>query len=313
MVYNSIKHKERKSNKENNMIEFNRINIKDRDRFLELLKKTEYDNSEFSFANIFIWQKSFDISLCIQPETIYITSTVPSTGEYTHFQPICSDKTKFEEVYKNIKADMESHGLKFCIGSANDYCADIVKELLPELIVEPVVDMYDYVYLTEDLAMLQGKKYHKKRTHVNKFNRDNDYVYKKIDESNKQDCLKIMDKWIEGSGEDPYNERSAVEIALNYFEELELMGGLIYVDDEPAAFTVAEAMKDDMALIHLEKATFEHRGAYPVINQEFARRELLGKYKYINREEDMGIEGIRRAKQSYYPYKMVKKYDIFEK
>ncbi len=294
------------------MLDFERINIEHRPHFVELLKQTEYENSEFSFANIFIWQKSYDIKLCMQKDTVYISATVPATGEYVHFQPICTDKSSVKAIYNNIKEDIESHGGKFCITSANDYCVEIANENFKDVVVEDVPDMYDYVYLTDDLSELTGKKYHKKRTHINKFSRENEYTYKPIDESNKKDCLEIMDKWIESFGDDPYNERSAVELAIKYMEQLELFGAIIYVDGEPAAFTIGEAMREDMALIHLEKATYEHRGAYPVINQQFAKRELLGKYKYINREEDMGIEGLRRAKKSYYPYKMVKKYDIYE-
>lgn len=295
------------------MLNLKKISIEDRQPFLKLLKKTEFENSEFSFANIFIWQNSFDIKLNIGENTIYISSTIPGTGEYVHFQPICTDKSDVKGIFENIKNDIESHGGKFCLASANEYCVDIINENFTGMVVEEVPDMYDYVYLTEDLSELAGKKYHKKRTHVNKFNKTYEYEYKRIDDTNKHHCMEIMDAWIKGFGGDPYDEKSAVSLALRYFNELELFGAIIYVEGKPAAFTVGEALKDDMALIHLEKATFEHRGAYPVINQQFAKRELLGKFKYINREEDMGIEGIRRAKRSYYPCKMVKKYDIYEK
>jgi hypothetical protein len=295
------------------MLDLKKIEISDRAAFLELLKYTEYQNSEFSFANIFIWQKTFDIKLAVKKDTIYISSTIPATGRYVHFQPICTENSDIHEVFRNIQTDIENHGEKFCIASANDYCLDIIEKHFPSLKAEEIPDMFDYVYLTEDLSELSGKRYHKKRTHINKFNKQYDYEYKRIDDSNKLHCMEITDKWIEGLGSDPYNERSAVELALENMEELELFGAIIYVDDTPAAFTIGEALKDDMALIHLEKATFEHRGAYPIINQQFAKRELLGKFKYVNREEDMGIEGIRHAKRSYHPYKMVKKYDIFEK
>ena len=295
------------------MLDLKRITIKDRKPFLDLLKQTEFENSEFSFANIFIWQDSFDIKLCIQEDVIYISSTIPETGRYVHFQPICTDKTNIDTVYHNIKEDIKRHGEKFCIASVNESCVQIARVSFPEVRIEEIPDMFDYVYLTEDLSELEGKKYHKKRTHVNKFERENSYTYVKIDDSNKSDCMKITDMWIESMGEDPYKERKAIQHALEYMEELEVFGAILYIDGEPAAFTMAEFMKDDMALILFEKAVFEHRGAYPVINQQFAKRELLGKCTYINREEDMGIEGLKKAKSSYHPCKMVKKYDIFEK
>ncbi|MCK5130378.1 MAG: DUF2156 domain-containing protein, partial [Clostridiales bacterium] len=86
-----------------------------------------------------------------------------------------------------------------------------------------------------------------------------------------------------------------------------------YINDTPVAFTIAEGFLDDTALVHIEKAVPEYREVYSIINQQFAKRELVPKYTYINREEDMGVEGIRRAKRSYHPYKMVKKFDIYEK
>ena len=295
------------------MLDFKKISIEDRQHFLKLLKKTDFENSEFSFANIFLWQKSYDIKLSMTENTVYISSTIPGTGQYVHFQPICTDKSDVQEIFTNIKNDIESHGGKFCIASANEYCVRIINDNISDMVIEEAPDMYDYVYLTEDLSELEGKKYHKKRTHINKFHKTYEYEYKRIDDTNKHHCMEIMDEWMEGFGGDPYDEKSAVGFALEYFRELELFGALAYIEGKPAAFTVGEALKDNMALIHFEKATFEHRGVYPVINQQFAKRELLGKFKYINREEDMGIEGLRQAKSSYYPCKMVKKYDIYEK
>ena len=295
------------------MLNFKTIEISDRLEFNKLLKQTDYENSEFSFANIFIWRDIYNIKLCKKDDVIYISSTIPETGRYVHFQPICTDKSKMKSVITNIKEDIVKHGEKFCIASANKACLDMIKQSQIDFNIVDIPEMYDYVYLATDLGELQGKKYHKKRTHINHFFKKYDYEYKKIDDTNKEDCHEIFDKWTSRISQEFIIEKSVIDNALDYMQQLELFGAIIYINDEPAAFTIAEGFLADTALVHIEKAVPKYREVYTLINKEFAKRELADKFKYINREEDMGIEGIRSAKKSYHPIKMVKKYDIYEK
>lgn len=295
------------------MLDFKKIHINDRKQFIDALSKIEYENSEFSFANIFIWKDIYDIKLCKKDGAIYISAVIPETKKYVHFQPICPDESNTKKVLNNIKEDFTIRDEKFCIASANDHCIEKIKNNCPQYNIEEIPNMYDYVYLATDLSELEGKKYHKKRTHINHFLKENSYEYKIIDKTNKNDCLIIFDKWVDYMGQEFKSERSTIENALDNMEKLELFGAIIYINNEPVAFTMAESFLEDTALIHIEKAVPEHRDVYATINQQFAKRELASKYKYINREEDMGIEGIRRAKKSYYPCKMIKKYDIYEK
>lgn len=294
------------------MLDFKSIQLEDRKEFKELLSKTDYESSEFSFANIFIWAKTYDIKLCKDDGVMYISATIPETNRYVHFQPICPDENKLQSVFSKIKEDMNSRGEKFYISDINEHCIDMIADNFPEYKIEESRDMFDYLYLTTDLSNLAGKKYHKKRTHVNKFTKENDYEYRVIDDTNKDDCLKVFDAWIGVMASDPQNEREAIVRALENMEELEMFGAILYVEDEPIAFTIGEGFRHDTALIHIEKAVPQHRNAFTVINQQFAKRELLGKYEFINREEDMGIEGLRRAKMGYYPCRLIKKYNIYE-
>jgi hypothetical protein len=206
---------------------------------------------------------------------------------------------------------MNSRGEKFYLSDINEHCIDMIADNFPHYTIEESSDMHDYLYNTSDLSLLAGRKYHKKRTHINKFLKEHDYEYKQIDESNKEDCLKIFDAWADTTS-DSENERDAIVRALNHMDKLELFGAIIYVEDEPIAFTIGEGFRHDTALIHIEKSVPEFRNAYTLINQQFAKRELLGKYEFINREEDMGIEGLRRAKMGYYPCRLIKKYNIYE-
>ncbi len=295
------------------MLDFVNIDISDREEFIRTLAKTEYENSEFSFANIFIWKDVYNIKLCKKDGAIYINAIIPETKQYVHFQPICPDEGNSQTVLKNIKQDFVDRNEKFCIASANEYCIDIIKTLCPDYIIKEIPNMHDYVYLATDLSELKGKKFHKKRTHINKFLNENSYEYKKIDSTNKNDCMLIYDKWAKAMDSSIIDEKTVITNALEYMKELEMFGAIIYINDTPVAFTIAEGFLDDTALVHIEKAVPEYREVYSIINQQFAKRELVPKYTYINREEDMGVEGIRRAKRSYHPYKMVKKFDIYEK
>ncbi|MFA6856671.1 MAG: phosphatidylglycerol lysyltransferase domain-containing protein [Treponema sp.] len=164
----------------------------------------------------------------------------------------------------------------------------------------------DYVYLTKSLAELPGGKYHKKKNHISQFMRRHpDVFYKPLTAENAGDASLVEEIWFsENNGTGDYDkkaERDIIREALMMLDELNLTGGILYADNKPIAMTIGSAITEKIADVHFEKAVSEYDrdGAYAVINQEFAK--TLIKYEYINREEDMGIEGLRKAKLSYHP------------
>ncbi len=167
----------------------------------------------------------------------------------------------------------------------------------------------DYIYLQENLACLKGRAYHKKKNHVSAFTRKYpEFNMKLISESDAvvRDALNVVNIWNKDKGADV--EYASILEALQYIDELGLFGGVLYVNDEPVAMTLASAINSRVCDIHYEKAigNCAANGAYSVINQLFA--ETLSEYDYINREEDIGIEGLRKAKQSYHPTIFLDKY-----
>ena len=172
-------------------------------------------------------------------------------------------------------------------------------------------DSADYVYESEKLATLSGKKLHGKRNHINKFKQVNeDWSYEKITKENIEECFQMALQWrIENGCEADEEKNAEMCVTLNslrLYEELELTGGLLRVNGKVAAFTLGEEVSDDTFVVHIEKAFAEIQGAYPMINQQFVEHECM-KYKYINREEDTGAEGLRKAKLSYRPVFLVEK------
>lgn len=287
---------------------FHIIKLDDKEEFNALLGKTSYENSEFSFANIFIWRKVYRIKIASLNGVIYIKGACPGTGMDMHYQPIVPDHIPLAGILSEIKTDTGSPSR---IYAANKQFVDRIRnESIPVAGINMNRDMFDYVYLTEDLAKLEGKKYHNKRTHINKFMRSYEFVYKELAKDQFDDCIEIFDSWAADMETDSAEEKEAVISALENMEALGLCGAVLYIGRKPVAFTIGEHFKDDTALIHIEKAVPDLAEAYSVINQQFVSRKWQGKVKYINREEDMGIEGLRIAKMSYRPYKFIEKFNI---
>lgn len=176
----------------------------------------------------------------------------------------------------------------------------------------------DYIYLRSELASLSGKAFHKKKNHFSKFVRTYpDYKYYEIGACNIYDAQKVADAWyyehLQAEDASQLAEYKAIKEALNNFEELGLIGGIIYVNDSPCAMTIASKINENTVDVHFEKAVGEYalNGGYAAINKLFS--EKLDGVTWLNREEDIGIEGLRKAKLSYRPKIMLKKYSAVEK
>ncbi len=171
-------------------------------------------------------------------------------------------------------------------------------------------DYSDYIYLVEDLMYLKGKKFHGKRNHINQFLKNNEFTYEPMTPENIPECREMNEKWKEqndsGDSRSLETELRAVDMAFRYFEKFGFVGGLIRIRGEVAAFTIGERLNSDTFVSHIEKAYHDIQGLYPMINQQFALNCMEG-YKYVNREEDMGVEGLRKAKLSYNPVIILEK------
>lgn len=171
-------------------------------------------------------------------------------------------------------------------------------------------DEQDYIYLTKDLVMLAGKKYHSKRNHIARFYRTyDDTRFETLDSSNASDALEVVKLWYKENNLNfaTYGEYEVIKEAIEMREEFDMQGAVLYVDQKPVAMTLGSEISDKVFDIYFEKALREYDGVYAVINNEFAK--TLTKYEYINREEDMGIEGLRKAKMSYNPCIILDRYN----
>ena len=177
------------------------------------------------------------------------------------------------------------------------------------------IDDNDYIYGRERLASLSGRKLQKKRNHVNHFkNAYPDHRYEEIGLCNKSAALEIASKWLEERPEPSVAEKleyEAIGYSLLNFFDMNVFGGILYVGDVPVAMTIASEISPKCIDVHYEKAIGEYarNGAFAMVNQCFASSQAVSGYEFINREEDMGIEGLRQAKETYDPlYKLQKFY-----
>lgn len=291
---------------------FKNFELKDKKLIESYTKPWNIGCSDLSFANLFIWGADGKMQYVIDDDVLYIKLNFKSFPEF-FWPPIPKKGSKhdYRELVCRAFEYLENKNIVPVIRNIWEPFKEIIEKSCPELDIEPAEIAWDYVYSREKLATLKGKKLHGKRNHINKFMQENpDWEYKKLVPSMYEDCIAVYDGWKESKdlSEDEFaNERRSVVLALTNMEELGLTGGAILLDGKIKAFTVGERLNDDMQLIHIEKADSEINGLFPMINQQYVLHECAD-VQYINREEDMGVEGMRKAKRSYYPDFMVKKY-----
>lgn len=175
----------------------------------------------------------------------------------------------------------------------------------------PSRNSFDYIYRVSDLATLNGKKYHSKRNHISYFQKNYNWSYEEINQSNIKECIEMNEKWfilnVDKNPDGIEAERNVLKLIFDNFNKFQFKGGLLRVDGEVVAFTFGEELNKTTFVTHFEKAYSSIRGAYPMINMLFAKNTLT-KYEFVNREDDVGSEGLRKAKLSYYPEILLEKF-----
>jgi hypothetical protein len=256
--------------------------------------------SEFSFAGLYLFRNTYGYEASWLPNDTLVFSGVKE-GRKFFLLPcglpgisLVRDLFSRHDYLKNLsEGDTEAGRIML---ERNGYIAEEDR------------NNFDYLYLREDLATLPGKQYHKKRNLVNAFLNNYTYEAKPMRGIHLKDAYYILDAWREAKGET--GDYVASKEALDLMERLNLKGYIFYVDNKPAAYTLGEALARGRSFaIHFEKAIDRYKGIYQFVNQAFAA-SLPKYYIYINREQDLGDEGLRQAKMTYRPCGFVKKYMV---
>ena len=290
------------------MIAFRDITIQDKDTITAYTMNSCRRNCDLSFSNLCSWRFLYHTKFAIINN--FLVFKFWAGDELAYMMPV--GEGNLEEVLNELIEDARQEGEPFCMLGVCSCMREDLEAIMPGQFGFTVDrDYADYIYLRSDLATLKGKKFQSKRNHVNKFKRTYNYEYTPITPDRIQECLDLEAEWCKANNCDQHegtgNERRALVYALHNFEELGLTGGILHVDGKIAAFTFGMPINQDTFGVHVEKADTSIDGAYAMINYEFANH-IPEQYVYLNREEDLGIEGLRKAKLSYQPAIILEKY-----
>ena len=259
---------------------------------------------EYAFGNIFAWSVPYGVTITVYNG--FFLSYSEKDGSYC----FPAGNGDLKGIIDELKKDAAQRNVPLLLYGVTRDDANILLELYGDsVIIEPARNSFDYIYWTADLFGLPGKKYHSKRNHIASFEKENIWSSEEIDAHNIDECVRMSIQWeennIDKNPDELSMEQSALAVAFKNYDALGFKGALLKNKTGALAFTFGEEINRRLFCTHFEKAYADVRGAYPMINREFAK--MLHAYKYINREEDAGDEGLRKAKLSYHPAILLEK------
>lgn len=290
---------------------FTSLQIVDKGLLYKMLWKLQPVTSELTFTNLFIWREHYGtrwaqykdwlLFICEPPDSAPFA--LPPIGPSPRLEPALAilDWLAKEKKLPNPSIERVDKALADELQGQN------------RLSVTPAREHFDYVYLTQELIKLEGRKFHAKKNHVNKFTNTYEFVYEPLREEHAEQCLQMMNRWctLKKCSEDMglSGEWAAIKEAFENFQALEIQGGIIRINGKVEAFSLGEMLNENTAVIHIEKANPDFEGIYAAMNQQFCEHAWNGTL-YINREQDMGIQGLRQAKISYNPEHFEEKFRV---
>jgi len=265
--------------------------------------------SELTFTNLFIWRHAYQLKISHLKNFICLLSS--KEGRSFFFPPIGEgDRVESSRILLQY---LKERGISPEIARVPESMVTSIDWKENGMRVDLDRNQSDYIYLAEDLIKLEGRKYHRKRNHIKQFKEKYAYQYLSLTSERISESLRLETEWcdlrhcevVPGLA----NESVAIKEALTHFDQLNMRGGVILIDGKLEAFTLGEPLNPETVVIHIEKANPAFEGLYPLINQVFLEEEWSA-YLYVNREQDLGEEGLRKAKESYFPHHMIEKYTI---
>ena len=298
---------------------FKDIDMESRELLNPYFDLVDYEACEYCFNTLYMWQHLYKTGYYIGDGFAVIVAEYE--GNTFSILPLAK-KEDMPRVIKFVIDYFEKEQKKIYFRGITKEVVDYLKENYPDKFdYTEERDLFDYVYDGDSMRELKGRKNVKKRNHINYFLKEYEdrFEYRLLDENDFDACLKLVEEWTsnkEENGqvdEEMEEELIGIKKLFNSFpvikDKLKIAG--IFIDGKLEAFTMGEYLNPNMALIHIEKANPSIRGLYPYINQQFLVNEFSD-VEFVNREEDLGIEGLRKAKLSYHPVKFVEKYTVRE-
>lgn len=284
------------------------LGLEDKGLLDGLFKKYPPLVSEFTFTNLFAWRHAYCFGLSRSEGCVLVAGEKGDARIV--FDPIGPPARKKGAIEKCFRLQGEERPLKF---SRLPEDTAVLFQRTKSYIVQEDRDNFDYVYATQDLIELKGKNFDGKRNFIKRFKVSYPFRCRPLTKADIRECLFFKEEWclakdcqhIEGLS----REREALNEMLENFEYLGIEGLMIEVKGKIEAVTLGERLNPETFVIHMEKANGALVGIYQTINQEFCRANASA-YAYVNREQDLGVPGLRQAKESYHPVRMIKKFGL---
>ncbi len=288
------------------MIPFEPLTPAQKAAYDPLLAQAAHRGCAFSFANLFFWGRQY---VARREDRLLIFSHFHGKTMYPYPAGTGDAKAAIEALLD----DSRQRGIPFRLTGLSREDKEALEAWYPgQFCFHCDRDSFDYVYAIDDLADLKGRKYQQKRNHYNRFFQTYpDAQALPLSAETLPDAMTLTDRWYarRAPEEDAAMERVALNRAFAHWQELELEGMVLYVGGLPVAMTMASRLSPDTMDVHFEKADTDYPGAYAAINRRFAQylRDRHPELKFLNREDDMGLPGLRKAKLSYQPHHLVEK------
>ncbi len=286
------------------------VTLADKELFDRYFLENNGINSEYTFTNMFMWQKSYNIRYALIDDMLCVFAQHGDGAETVNF-PLGNRNIK--PVISALAEYFEIHDKKPLIRLYSKDEIALLEDAFPgKFILTEDRNSFDYVYKIKDLIELSGRDYHAKKNHINRFLAKYPYEYIDITKDNLHLCYDMFERWCDSKMDTVpgiEEQHEAVKRLFDNFDKLNVTGGGIMVEGNMVAFSIGEVLNRDKSfvVIHLEHADTDFQGSFPLINQQFLINSW-NNFEYVNREEDMGLAGLRRAKKSYRPCLMVEKY-----
>ena len=298
---------------------FHPLTLLDREAMQAVTLPSGRRNCNYTFANLVGWQFWYYTEVCVLENAVVLRYTFDGQRAYM----VCTSEVLSLELIEALLDDgngsltligLEDSQVKAPLSSPRLGGSPDAKTSLPPLgevrrgiSIKPLRDQYDYIYRRTDLATLHGKHLDAKRNHIHRFRAEHpDFEYRPLTPELFDECRRLTEIWQEEKNENYKRnetidaEHRVIETIFSHWDALGMIGGSIFVDGRMVAFTYGAAVTTDTFDVCVEKADRHVEGAFAIINQQFAEH-LPEQYVYLNREEDMGIPGLRQAKLSYHP------------
>ena len=297
------------------MIDFHYARLEEKEEIDSILKEASQMGCEYSFTNLYAWVENYDTEIAVEDGSLFV-----EYADGVYLLPAGGD---LRAAVLKLRQLADEHGYSFIIVCMSRENADLLEQTFPgEYDIRADRDGSDYIYDIEKMSTLAGRKLSKKRNHIHHFEeRYPDWTFEPLNAENMAECYEMDDKWYQheldlGSTPSLKGDNTALRRCMAKYDELGLDGGLLRVEGQVVAFTIGSLLpQGEVFCTHFEKAFASVDGAYPMINREFCKyiHEKYPAVKYVNREDDLGLEGLRQAKSSYYPEILLEKFSAVPK